>query len=553
MFEDDYSKKTKATHRAGRMLMADWDYILDAPDNSTLYCLTDQHVRALLVVAEYLGWPSRYYSDIGTPINRDDVDALRAGVINALMTDKCTELLTKIQEVKDKVDHLETMLTTLETDLDTSQLAQDVAIAGILSELTGIVEPSIALLAAAVAGIASQTTAILSDVTEIGTDVDNIETVITDPVDGLAEVSEDVDAIELRVNKMQGQVTNITNNTIITLNIALPDQTFSTDSTDQTLTRQYARYNALCEAITSWILIEGWAMIDLLGGTPTDLASVEALLAAYAQNFIYAAQNPTGPPYDATTVTAAMVDSAAVNDVACAMITYLQNLAPTPANFSAALSAYTPPAYPDHRKIIVDTLAIALLNLNGFQVFSAIIGPAFDAALALNPTDYNCPPCGTFPGFCGIPQTWDFTLGQKAPWLINRGQLVYGEGIHGVQIPGDTAYTVDLSIYFATPCVALLGHKIEITHARLPNQVPSFGAQWFYLLAGVPTLYTTSPVNQTAAWPGLDTASLNVPTPPGGVGVYRFRFVGNSGYYALPGVAASQAQAALVTKMRFIT
>jgi len=539
MSEDDFSHQTNISHRQGKMLRADWDYLLDAPDNSCLYCLTDMQVRALLVVAEYLGWPSRYYSEIGTPINRDDVDALRGGVVNALMTDRCSEIITKLDTAIDKLNELHTELTTLQTDLDVSQTAQDVAIAGILAELTTVVEPSIAVLATAIAGIASQTTTILSDVTEIGTDVDNIETVITDPVDGLAEVSEDVDAIELKVNKMQGQVTNITNNTIISINVGVPDQTFTSSSQDTTLTETYARYNALCQAVLDFILIEGWNMIYILDGTVADLSTVQALIAAEIQNLVYAVDQNSTVGYTASTVTGAFTDSTAVNDVACAMISYLANLSPTPYNFGLALSTYTPPALPDNRKIIYDTLQIALGALNGFQVFSAQLGPEYDLALAANPTSFNCPPCGAVSAYCTIPQTWDFTLGQKTPWLFQRGILQPGVGLVGTQIPGDLNFGVDMSIYWSTPCTSIIGHNMECQRAK---KSASGGNSWtiefYYLLAGVETRYNQSNRSQGTAWPIIETDTFAVPTPPGGVGVSRFRIYTNTAYY---GNATSQA------------
>jgi len=536
----------------GKIIAMNYDAYNALPGDTCLYCLTDKQQMILIALLEQLGWRTRWYSPSGAAIDQDIFEGYRGDLAAALMSDVCSDIMTKLDTIIDKVNHVETMITTLETDLDASQLAQDVAIAGVLSEITLTVEPALIGIAATLAGIALQTTSIQGTVNEMSDDVDNIETVTTDPIDGLVEVSADVDAIELRVNKMQGQVTNITNNTIITLNIGIPDQTFSSDSGDTTLTENYARYNALCSAIVNWIYAEGYAVMSALNAPATDLSTIAAYIDAWANSLQYSMTGFLGS-YIIADVYAALNDTTAVNDLACVMIGNLANLAPTSYSFTAALNGYTPPAYPDHHKILYDTLVIAINDLNGWQTLASILEPAYQDALAANPTSFDCPPCGAVSAFCGIPQTWDFTLGNKLPWLFQRGILQPGVGLVGQQIPGDLQFGLDMSIYFATPCTSIATHNIEIGHAHKVATGNAWTAEFYYLLAGVETRYNQSNRSQVAAWPTIDVDSFAIPTPPGGltVGIERIRFYTNTPYYANAAVANSDA--CKITYVKFKT
>jgi len=551
-------------HIGRKAILFDYDFLNFAdygPDDTCLYCLTNKQVQIILALLPYVGWKTRWFSPTETTIDTDLIEGIEGDLAARLMSDVCTEIMDKLTALDEKLDtviskedtineKLDTVISKEDTiiaksdalhglmEADTAALeghlvAQDVLLGGLLTEMTGIIEPSIALLAAALAGVAS-------DVVEIGDDVDNIETVITDADDGLVEVSQDVDDIELVVAKLKNSITNITNNTIITLNVGVPDQTFSTSSGDTTLTAQYARYNALCSAITNWIYAEVYAVLTDLDADATTLDAVLVQIDAFANSVTYALDG-SGATYSIADIYAAVSDTSAVNDIACAMITFLQDLTPTAYNFSAALSAYTAPALPDPRKILYDTLQIALARLNAWQVFSTMFDPAYQDQIALNPTGYDCPPCGTFPDFCGIPQNWDFTLGQKTPWLIQRGILQPGVGIVGQQIPGDLNFGIDMSIYWPTPCTAILSHNIEVGHAHLTNAGNAWTIEWYYLLAGVETRYNQSNRSQVAAWPTVDADSLGIVNPPGGAGIYRIRFYTNTAYYAN---ATSQASSA---------
>jgi len=529
-----------------KAILLDYDALNFAdygPDDTCLYCLTNKQVQIILALLPYVGWKTRWFSPTETTIDTDLIERIEADLAARLMADVCTEIMDKLTALDEKLDTIvgkeDTILSKEDTiiakqdalhglmEADTAALeghlvAQDVLLGGLLSEMTGIIEPSIALLAAAIAGIAS-------DVSEIGDDVDNIETIITDADDGLVEVSQDVDNIELVVAKLKNSVTNITNNTIINLTFGIPDQTFSSDSKDITATETYARYNALCSAVVNWIYAEGYAVMSALDAPATDLATIAAQIDAFANSLQYSMTGFSGS-YIISEIYGALNDTTAVNDLACIMIDNLKDLAPTAYSFQSALNGYTPPAYPDNHKILYDTLAIAIADLNGWQTFASLFQPAFDDALAANPTAYDCPPCGTFPDFCGIPQTWDFRLGVKAPWLIHRGILVPGKGIVGVQVPGDLNFGIDVSLTFATPCTSIIGHDWAATLRGLPTGVGNTHKQEkSYLLSGVETIYNNSTIGGMT-WPTPTLYHLGLNAPPGSAGIYKLRFFSNSPY-----------------------
>jgi hypothetical protein len=553
-------------HIGNKAILFDYDFLNFAdyaPDDTCLYCLTNKQVQIILTLLPYVGWKTRWFSPTETTIDTDLIQAIKADLADRLMSDVCTEIMDALTALDEKLDTViskeDTIIGKEDTiiakqdalhglmEADTAALeshlvAQDVLLGGLLTEMTGIIEPSIALLAAAVAGVAS-------DVSEIGDDVDNIETIITDPDDGLVEVSQDVDDIELVVAKLKNSITNITNNTIINLTFGAPDQTFTSDSKDTTQTETYARYNALCSAVVNWIYAEGYAVMSALDAPTTDLETIAAYIDAYANSLQYSMTGFTGS-YIISEIYGALNDTTAVNDLACVMIGNLKDLAPTAYSFQSALNGYTPPAYPDNHKILYDTLAIAIADLNGWQTFISLFQPAFDEALSLNPTAFDCPPCGAVSDYCAIPTDWDFTLGQKTPWLIQRGVLQPGVGIVGQQIPGDLNFGIDMSIYWPTPCTAILSHNIEVGHAHLSNVGNAWTVEFYYLLAGVETRYNQSNRSQSAAWPAIDADSFAIQNPPGGAGIYRIRFYTNTPYYANATSAAATASKITYFKLK---
>jgi len=457
----------------------DYDFIRAQAVDTCLYCLNDQQVAAIQTMLEYLGWKTRWFSLIDTAIDADWIKAFEAELEVSFMADVCTE-------ITDKLNHIETQITELETDLDVSQAAQDVAIGAVATEVTAL-SAAVALLSTAIAGIATIVTSTQGTVNEMSDDVDNVETIVTASATEITETGTDVDNIELLTIKNKGNITNIYNqNTLITITLAVPNQTYVADTTDNSSTATIARYNAFCTAIVQWIYAEIYAVMSALNANPTDLATLA--LQMNATSLSLEELLSTGTPYTVAQVYAAVSDTSAVNDVACAMITALTALKPSQETFATALTAYTPPAYPDHRAILRDTLQISLTFIDAFTVFASIYQDAYATTLAAAPTTYVCAPCGTINPGCGY-QTWDFTIGQKSPWTFNRGIYVPGQGLVGVQVPGDAGYAFEANLVFPGGCKPTATTYIHFYLAGLASGVNnSFYYETYAMVSGVETL-----------------------------------------------------------------
>lgn len=536
------------------MLMADWDYLLDAPDNSTLYCLTDQHVRALLVVAEYLGWPSRYYSEIGTPINRDDVDALRAGVINALMTDKCTELLTKIQEVKDKVDHIETMITTLETNLDVSQTAQDVALAGILSELTGIVEPSIAGVAAAIAGVSLQVTGVQSAVDEVDEDVDNIETIVI---------------------ATEGQVDNVYNTTNVNVTIInqatityeqqviddgkaggwkLPDSTYGIDSADSTGPTQYARWWALENACLRWIKTILYRVTATYDPTSVNLTQLFNDLVAAGGVVIGAVLRPSlgGLGYTIAQVQTAALDVPAAINVACTLANILYNQPANHLSLTTALTALGGMFTVGSDEYIISAVIFAadqadLLTGSEYN-YNSLLSILWVTWQKYNLTanSWTTPDGCTLNqvGACPVaPYVQDFTLG-KGDWIIHRGRWVPGVGIVGTTHPQDPYnYCYDVELLLPTGGCGYFTRSWKTTSQSFPGGNTLWRME-YYLSPGGAVAANLQPLSG-----GMDVISI----PFNNTLYDKVRFYNADGSAYFPGVNPAYTSTYAVLKKIEVT
>lgn len=393
----------------------------------------------------------------------------------------------------------------------------------------------------AITNINTQLTTINTNITTINTDITTINTNITDVQNSLTIV--------------QNNVTNVFNIvTPISLTLNLPDETFTSDSADVTEDETYARYNAFCKIVTNWMLSEAAAVMYKLGAPPSSINDVLLIIDSWALQS-WANLFASGSTYTVVEIHDAFLDTTALNDVACAIITNLATLAPTYVNFKNMLFGYTPPAYPDHRAIIADTILNALVYLDGYNAFMALYTPAFQAMLAAGVSGYYCPPC-TSPNFCSVPQSWNLAIGQKLPWLIQRGVYVEGQGIQGQAIPGDaTTYGWDVSIIWPTGCSAVHGKGLKFTQAHLPS-----GAlgnthtleQWSIPIGGgTPTKDNTASVGPNPTWPTpTQSARIALITPAAGRIMYKLRLYTNTAYYA--NATSSTVTASLLTALDLV-
>ncbi len=557
----------------GKIISLDYDAVFALPGDKCLYCLTDQQRDVLVAMLETVNWKTRWYSTIGTVIDQDVIDDFQGQLGAALMSDVCQEIFDALDAIKEELDDVKDDTGQIRTDttliktnvltikantdlLELHLLAQDTAIGLIATDLTAL-SAAVALDSAAIAGIAlllGTTSTEVHDVhvvvDEIDEDVDAIEITVNDSATEITETGEDVDNIELLVSKLKTTVNNITiqnNTTNVEIFLAGFD-TFASNNLDTTTTKNYARYNALCQGIMDWIYSEIFYVQEQLGAADSDLATIIAAIATGGVSIGLTSHGDGG--HTIAAIQTAIESLSDVEALACAMITYLVDKKPSFPAFGAALDTFSPAN--TNQTVLADVLALALLYYDAFSGYIGNQELEYQLALAANPTDYNCPACGVS-AYCSIPQTWDFTLLQKTPWLITRGQLEEGIGVVGTQIPGDLNFGMDMTIFWPTPCTAILTKHIEITHAHLSNVGNSFFIEYSYLLAGVPTVYNRASLSQVLAWPQLDVQSLAIPTPPGSVGVYSIRWCINTLYYAPPGLSSNVSNAAKVTKIRLIT
>lgn len=442
------------THRkAGKINVMDYDAMLDLPDDTCLYCLSARDVQIILSQMEYVGWKTRYFSAIGTPVSQDTIDGWQVSIQGALMSDVCAQIFAKLQEIRDEETHIHDAIENLGTEISIEHAAQDVALGAIATDVTGI-SAALALLSTAVAGIAALVTTINGTVNTINANTDTLESSMSDAL-------ADLNTLLLLVQKIKGG-TVIINNTVNVIVQTLI--TFSSSTEDTTSTEQYARYNALCSAVVNWMYSECYVVLEALTAPAPDLATIRGVLDAYALSMLYVL-TPNVPPYTVSTIYAAFSDTSAVNDVACAIITNLANLAVDQVNFAAALASYTPPALPDARKVIFDTLQLALADFDAYQTFVSILPTAYQSELALVPTSYNCPPCT--PGLT-VPKTWDFkSTGAKDIWLIIEGQMVAFDGIdagiRAVPMQGPLIRADNIWLEATWPALNLSGYQCRIT------------------------------------------------------------------------------------------
>jgi hypothetical protein len=406
----------------------------------------------------------------------------------------------------------------------------------------------------AITQIMNDITTINNNVININTDISVINTNVTNIDASLTLIENDITIINENIN-----TTNIFNN-ITNINIAVNFTTYTTNSLDTTNTEAIARYNAFCVAMVDWVCSACAKYGQIFQYSLADyfdvLEAVEKSLTFFDPFIALTAMPANSDIIDIigeSRAETAVANSAAINEIACAMAEYLQYLEPSQATFAAALEAWvaanptpTPPppapsGWTDSQ--VIGAMCAAALSRNGaYQAWASLSNYWFEAVLATQPTEYICLPCGTPLTFCSRPQDFFFNQGNLPPWIITRGLLVPGIGIEGTQIPGDLNFGIDIEIQFDPPCTALNTHSMEIGHALKVAGGNAWTVEFYYLNAGVETRYNQSNRSQGNAWPLIDADAFAIQTPPGGtgVGISKIRFYTNTSYYANPTSHASE-------------
>jgi hypothetical protein len=374
---------------------------------------------------------------------------------------------------------------------------------------------------------------------ELMTDHCDIDATLTEITNSITTINENI----VTVNNNLTIVQNTVNQTVIdidyiyvqnnSLNVNVILQnffTFSASSEDITQTDVYARYNALCQALYRWakdIIYRRLADID--AASSEAVAALDELAALGGQVFgnIFGT-NPGS--YTLAQIHAAATSTTDLDAVICQMITTLQNLVPSFLTFGGALTTFVPANF--NQTVITSILVSALVFEGAFQAFAGILDVEFIKARAVGPLGYTCTACIPA-GACAL-QTWDFSLGEKRQWTIERGQMVYGTGIIGKAIPGDANLTWSVRLVFSTPCATLINKTIHAFARNLPTSAGNpIWLECFYLNAGVRTRYRSTAFSAPAqTWNSFADFSVSLGTPPGGAGISELWIHGNTAYYA---------------------
>ena len=477
----------------GKIISLDYDYVLGLPDDSCLFCLTKAQRQILLVLIETVGWKTRWYSMVGTPIDQDVISDFEGQLGAALMSDVCQEIFDKLDAIKDELDDVQADTGAIRTDttliktnvltikantdlLELHLLAQDTAIGLIATDLTAL-SAAVALDSAALAGIGSLLTTTSSEVhdvhvqvDEIDEDVDHIETIVDSSATEITETGVDVDNIELLVAKMKQQVTY--QNTTVTINNVLNVySSFASQVNSASNTEVFARYNAFCQGIMDWIYGEAATVQEAIGASVSDVAAILAFLVSGGASIGMTSYGPAGQTV--TAIQTAITSLTDVQAVACYMITYLQNKPLTYASFKGSLTSFTPSG--TNQTVLKAVLLDALAHYDAFSAYVGNIDAEYQIALSTSPTYFDCAACGVSAAAClAVTTTWNFDQGDKFPWIITRGKYVPGVGILGMPLDGDGA-NVGIDMYLPMPggagCTGQT--KWEFTGKRLSSAYAS--------------------------------------------------------------------------------
>jgi len=487
--------------KGNKGIVLDYDKILSVTGDDGLFCLSQRQQMILVATLEYLGWTSRWFSDVGTAISQDTIDGIQGDLGYALMTDRCTEIITKldtlqtdltaltvtVDEMEEDVDHIETIVTEIDTDADE-----------ILS---------------AIAAIDTSTTVNIFDFSIVSNYQDNLQLQIV-----LACLAAPP--------------------------VGLPDKIWA-NKNDGTTQSYFAAYCTLAVISKRWLRTCMYRFIYLSDPANSSLAAIYTDLVnagGYFTGTIFDVLDFTGSVPTVTQAVTAVNDATAVDTVTCDLAAALANRSLDFAGWQSAVASLTYTAGTNTYYIAFILQAAAFLDnvlQANYASFITAYLPEYAVQFALNPTSACCAPA-----FCGAHQ-WNFVNLDLLPIVINRGKLVSGVGIVGVATDFDPNSTgTDISIYFPTSCAYVnASFRIKYGMFSFPTNVNNTKTFWeaYEMIAGVETLYASNYI-LNSSWPptavpapGIILAFQTV----NGVGhvTSRVRLCSNTPYYGHAGVA----------------
>jgi len=440
------------------------------------------------------------------------------------MADVCAEIMAKLTTLQDKANAIDNHITALSIDMDQGFLLSDLAVAAVKVDTTALVA-ALALLSTAVAGVAATTGIIKIDLANTHTRVDEIYDIVN-----ALDCGAPVFNLEIINNFNDGLMIQIVLAALALQSDELPGKTWMDKEDDGTDTSAYAAYCALINMSIQWIRTVLYRFIYVSAPSETALGALyNALVDAggYFTGTIFDNAGIPSPPSTADAVTASE-DDAAILAVACDLATAIMYRSLSFEDWQTAVFAMTTYADPSNEKVIADLLiGVATLD-NIVQVNYAgwIAGypTAYVKAYAAAPTSFD--DCGCVQSTCEA-LAIDFSVGEKLPFIVNRGVYRVGSGIIATLLPGDGSnYGIDISLrYPAGTC--------QIDVVTITGLIAGGGAggnrawvEWYHDVAGVETLYNQAGISSN----GLEqTWTLTNPTQANYV--TRFRFRTNSAIY----------------------
>jgi hypothetical protein len=481
-------------------------------------------VQILLAALDFVGWTTRYYSPSGLAIDRDIIQGWQADLGSELMTDHCDidslldEIKTIAQETKTIAQETETKVDLLGSNIEISQGLQDIALAAIAADLATL-SAAVALDSAALAGIAL----LLSSTSG---EVHDVHIVVDDILDAVALIDCSAPIYNLAI------ITNFNDNLMIEIVLAalaaesasLPGKTWLDKEDDGSDTSAYAAYCALVACGTRWIISVLYRFIYLVDPDESALGAIyEALVDAggYFTGTVFDNAGILSPPSQADAVAAAQ-DDAAILTVACDLALALAVRSLAYNDWRAAVFTLTAYADPSNERTIAGLLIGAATLDSTIQVnyagWLAALPAAYEAAYAAAPTSFQ--DCGCGLSTCAASAT-DFTVGEKLPWIVNRGVYRVGTGLIATLLNGDGAnYGIDISI--RNPDLTCQIDSITVTGLIQGGGAGGNRAwiEWWHYVGGVEVKYNEAGLSSNGS---IQTWDANNPVTSNYVSRVRFR------------------------------
>ena len=514
----------KASHVRGKIDLMDYDALSSLAESTCLICLTERDRAILLSLLQPLAWRRRYFSSSGAVIDVAVIESWQISIQERLMADLCAEIIEKLDTLTEKVDTANTKLDSVLTEITefradetTDDILKDAALLAIATELTTL-SAAVALDSAAIAGIALLLSSTSGEVHDVHIVVDEILAAVEE-----IDCSAPIYNLSIITNFNDNLMIEIVLAALAAQSAALPAKTWLDKEDDLSDTSAFAAYCALVTESTRWIRSALYRFIYFLDPAESALAALYTALVdagGYFTGSVFDSAGIPSPPTQADAVAAAQ-DDTAIATVACDLALALATRSLAFASWQDAVFSLTGYTADSNEELIanlligVATLDILQANYAGFiSEYPAMYEKAYAAA----PTSFQ--DCGCGLSTCDASAT-DFTVGEKLPWIVNRGIYRQGVGLTATLLNGDGAnYGIDISI--RNPDLTCQIDSITVTGLIQGGGAGGNRAwiEWWHYVDGIEVKYAESGLSSTGS---EQTWDENNPTPTTYVSRVRFR------------------------------